>query len=137
MPNLKTIGVVKEALNHYIQREGSITYTYNDKLYHLSENCNDLVDYYHKHKFDKEYGQELEYLYLRYHYATFIKRLAKIKNKKVFNKGVNYVIKEVNEKFPYYKKNKYLKNGGKNFYLKHFNKVFAKFIYYYEKGRMN
>lgn len=137
MPNFKTIGVVKEALNHYVQREGSITHTYNDKLYHLNENCNDLVNYYKEHQFYQDYYQELEYLYVRYHYATFIKRLAKTQDKKAFNKGVNYVLKEVNKTFPDYKKNRYLEHGYKNFYIKHFNKVLSKVVYHYEKKKMN
>ena len=65
-------------------------------------------------------------------------KIAKTKNKKEFVRGVNHVIKKVNEKFPNYKKNKYLKEMGlKGLYLKHFNKFIAKLIFLKEKNTMN
>ena len=71
-------------------------------------------------------------------YATFVKRLAKMKDKEEFNKGVDKVISLVNEKFPEYRKNKYLKPlTGKNIYLKCFNKFIAKMIFILEKNKMN
>ena len=80
----------------------------------------------------------MEYSYVRYLYATFIKRLAKTKNKEEFDKGVKFVINKVNENFPNYKKNKYIKRlNGKSIYLKHFNKTLANLIFKLEKNRLN
>lgn len=121
---------------NYYQREGSITYTYNSKLYDLVDNLNGLVDYYKNNHLYHEYHDELEYFYVRYSYATFIKRLAKMKDRREYNKGVNTVISNVNKYFPSYRDNKYLV-GKKGLYLKCFNKLVAMAVYMIEKNRMN
>ncbi len=132
------IGVIKEPLYNYLQRQGSLTYTYNEKLYQLIESLDDIIDYYKKEKKFNKYKEELEYSYVRYLYATFIKRLAKTKNKKEFKKGVKYVIEKVNNTFPNYKKNKYIKNKSfKSIYLKYFNKTISKLVFLKEKNTMN
>lgn len=135
-PNIKSIGVVKKPFCYYLQRQGSMTYTYNEKIYRIINNFESIFQYYEDNGMFKAYYRELEYAYLRYAFATFIKRMAKVGNKKVFEEGVEYAIKKVNETFPYYKKNKYLK-GLKGIYLKHFNKRIADIVYYREKNKMN
>lgn len=136
LPHINSITNLDGYYYNYYQREGSITYTYNSKLYDFIDNLNNIVKYYKDNNFYNDYYDELEYTYVRYLYATFIKRLAKMNNKEEFKKGVNRVIEEVNNTFPNYKKNKYLK-GKKGIYLKHFNKVLANAIYYIEKNRKN
>ncbi len=138
LPKIKSVGVVNQYYCNYIQREGSITYTYNYKLYDLIDNFNGIIEYYKKHHEYKHYKNELEYGYVRYVYGTFIKRLAKTKNKQEFKKGLAYAKAEVRRNFPNYKKNPYLqKKSGKNIYLKYFNTLFAMLIYYKEKNKMN
>lgn len=136
LPTLNSIGVVEGYFYNYYQRAGSITYTYNSKLYDLVDNMNSLYKYYKDNKLFKEYHDVLEYTYVRYLYATFIKRLSKMKNKEEYNKGVERVIKEVNSKFPEYRKNKYLV-GSKGLYLKYFNKFIASLVYIKEKNSKN
>lgn len=135
-PNIESIGLVKDTYYNYLQREGSITYVYNEKLYDFAYNLNGVIDYYKEKNLYDDYKHEIEYVYVRYLFATFIKRLAKSKNKKEFNKGFNFVMESVREKFPNYKKNKYLV-GKKGIYLKYFNKMLANIIYIVEKNRMN
>jgi len=135
-PNIKSIGVVKKPFCYYLQRQGSMTYTYNEKIYRIIDNFESVFEYYKSNGIFEEYYNELEYAYLRYSFATFIKRMAKTKDKKVFDQGVEYAIKKVRETFPNYKKNKYLK-GIKGRYLKYFNKFIAMLIYCKEKDRMN
>lgn len=137
LANVNSIGLVPNYYYYYIQRDGSITYTYNEKLYDLIDNLNSIVKYYEDNKLMEEYKEEIEYNYVRYLFATFIKRLAKMKNKKKFDEGVKFVIKCVKEKFPNYKKNKYMKIGLKGKYLKYFNLLIANIIYIYEKNKMN
>lgn len=137
LPHVKSIGIVNEYYYYYLQREGSITYVYNSKLYDFLYNLDGVVEYYKENGFYEEYKEELEYTYVRYLYATFIKRLAKMKDKKEFKKGVNAVQKAVNENFPEYKKNKYLSYSKKGLYLKYFNKLIANIVYFVEKNKMN
>lgn len=135
-PYIKSISYVEDVLYQYIQRENSVTYTYSDKLLDINKMLNKLLEFYRKNNI-QGYDSELEYIYVRYMLATYIKRLSKAKNKKVFNDGIKFAIDSVNSNFPNYKNNIYLSSGGKSFYLKHFNKLFANIIYYLEKNKMN
>ncbi len=137
LPHVKSIGNIDEYYYCYLQREGSITYVYNDKLYDFISNLDGVVEYYKDNGFYDEFKEEIEYTYVRYLYATFVKRLAKMKDKKEFKKGVNTVIKAVNEKFPEYKKNKYFSYSKKGLYLKYFNKFIANIVFMVEKNKMN
>ena len=136
MPLINKIGVIEGSYYNYYQREGSITYTYNKKLYDLIDNLEGLIKYYKDNRYYDEYYEELEYTCVRYSYATFIKRLAKMKDKNEFNKGVDYAMEFINERFPKYKSNKYLV-GKKGIYLKHFNKLLANVIFYVERNKKN
>lgn len=127
---VKKVGVIHEPLHNYLQREGSLTYVYDKKLYKLIEAMDDIIEYYKKNKIFEEYKDELEYTYARYLYATFLKRIAKTKNKEEFKKAVNIVIEKVNKEFPNYKKNSYLKElKPKNLYIKNFNKLLSKMVF--------
>lgn len=138
IPNVKSVGVVDDYFCNYMQREGSITYTYNEKLYQLIDNLNGVLEYYKKQKFYKQYCEELEYAYVRYVYATFIKRLAKCKDKEMYLKGIQRAQAEVQEKFPNYRNNKYLKGYSfKNIYLKMFSKPIAMLGFYVERNKLN
>lgn len=138
LPLAYTFSAVNKPLYHYVQREGSLTYVYDKKLYQLIENFDGLVSIYKKDKKYRKYSEELEYSYVRYLYGTFVKRLAKTNDKNEFENGVNIVIEKVNNVYPNYKKNKYIKRiGFKNLYLKYFNKVIASIVFNLEKNKMN
>lgn len=133
-PRINSIGVVKEPLYNYLQRGNSITYTYNDKLYDIITNMDTVIKYYKAQGIYEEYKEELEYLYLRYAYATFPKRLAKCKDMKKYKEGIDFAINKVHEHFPEYKKNRYFKTMGvKGKYIKNFNKFISKINYIVSK----
>ncbi len=137
LPNVNNIGVVDGYYYEYLQREGSITYTYNDKLYNMVDNFDSIIEYYKKNKIFDEYREELEYVCLRYSFATFIKRLAKCKDKVKYREGVDYALHKIKTNFPNYKKNKYLKKSKKGLYLKYFNRGIANIVFMIEKNKMN
>ncbi len=139
IPHLNSIGYVDDCFYQYIQRENSITYTYSDKLTNINLVMEKILEYYKKKGFYDEYKNELEYIYVRYMFATYIKRLSKAKDKKRFKQGVEFAIECVNKNFPNYKKNIYLNQRKcfKNIYLKNFNKLLAKMVYCAEKNKMN
>lgn len=138
IPNLKSIAHINFAGYEYYQRENSITYTYSEKLIDIHFVMESILEYYRQANFFEEYRNELEYMYVRYMYATYVKRLAKSKDKKRFKDGVEFAISEVNKNFPDYKKNVYLNGKGfKNLYLRSFNKGLANIIYHFEKNKMN
>lgn len=135
---VKKVGRVSSIGYYYVQNEGSITYTYNDKLYQLLENLDDLLQYYKDHEVYQLYKEELEYTYVRYSYGTFMKRLAKAKDLHKYLEGCQNVIQRVKHKFPNYKRNKYLsKRQGKAMYLRYFNKKIALLVYLKERNKMN
>ena len=138
IPNLTSLGYLDFPGYKYYQRENSITYTYSDKLKDINFVLEKILEYYKKNDLYSIYKSELEYIYVRYMFATYIKRLAKTKNKQKFNDGILYSLNCVNKTFPNYKKNIYInKSGLKNLYLKNFNNFLAKIIYYLEKNKMN
>lgn len=137
IPSVRSIAKIDYPGYRYFQRENSITYTYSERLNEIHGVMDKIMAYYKENKIFEEYKDELEYIFIRYSFATYIKRLAKAKNKKKFDEGYNLVKKRVSESFPNYKNNKYFDANGKSFYLKYFNKLFADLIYYLEKNKMN
>lgn len=137
IPNLKSVAKIDYIGYKYYQRENSITYTFSERLKEIHNVMDLILEYYQNEKIYDTYKDELEYIFVRYSLATYIKRLSKAKDKKKFDKEVELIKARVENKFPNYKKNRYLSSGKKNFYLKHFNKLFADLIYYLEKDKMN
>lgn len=137
IPSVRSIAKIDYPGYKYFQRENSITYTYSERLNEIHGVMDKIIVYYKDNKIFEEYKDELEYIFIRYSFATYIKRLAKAKDKKKFDEGYNLVKNRVSERFPNYKNNKYFNIGIKSFYLKYFNKFFADLIYYLEKNKMN
>ena len=128
LPKIKTIGVIHEPFYEYLQREGSITRKKDKRIYHYLENMDGLVKYYHENNYYDKYQKELEYVYVRYIYATFIKQ-ATIFDLEEYNKAVNMAITHVKQNFPHYRTNKYFYRSIKGIYLILFNELLAKIIY--------
>ena len=128
LPYVKTIGVVHEHFNQYVQREGSITTTVNRKIYHYIDNWNGIIEFYKKNKLYDEYKLELEYCYVRYIYATFIKQ-ASLYDYIDYQEAVTEAIKNVKKAFPKYRSNKYFYQSFKGIYLLLFNKTISKLVY--------
>lgn len=127
-PYIKNIGVVKEPFNQYVQRSGSITKTFDKRLYNYVDNFNDLIVFYKDRGIYDEYKKELEYCYVRYLYATFIKQAAHF-DKNEFDVAVDTAISNVKSNFPKYRLNKYFYTNIKGIYLILFNKVTANIVY--------
>jgi len=134
LPHVKTIGVLHEPFNQYLQREGSITKSTDKRIYHYIDNWNGIVKYYQDNEFYDKYYQELEYSYVRYIYATFIKQ-ATIFEEEEFENAVKEAITNVKTYFPKYKKNKYFYQNLKGIYLLIFNKKIAKMLYKYKNKK--
>ena len=127
-PYIKNIGVVKEPFNQYVQRSGSITKTFDKRLYNYVDNFNDLIVFYKDRGIYDEYKKELEYCYVRYLYATFIKQAAHF-DKNEFDTAVDTAISNVKNNFPKYRLNKYFYTNVKGIYLILFNKITANIVY--------
>lgn len=130
-PYINTIGVINEPFYNYRQREGSITSVFDERLFNYIDNWNGIVQYYKKNSFYDIYISELEYCYVRYLFATFIKSAAKSGNKNMYDKAVFNAIYNVKKQFPHYKKNKYMYRNKIGFYLIAFNKLISNIVYKY------
>ncbi len=127
-PYIKTIGVIKEPFNQYVQRQGSITKTFDKRLYNYIDNFNDLIEFYKERKLYDKYQKELEYLYVRYIYATFIKQATNF-DKEEYQNALNKALENVKKNFPKYRKNLYFYTSAKGIYLIIFNRQVAKLLY--------
>ena len=127
-PYIKNIGVVKEPFNQYVQRAGSITKTFDKRLYNYIDNFNGLIDFYKDRGLYEDYKKELEYCYVRYLYATFIKQAAHF-DKEEYTRAVKTAITNVKKNFPSYRLNHYFYTNLKGIYLVLFNKVTANIVY--------
>lgn len=132
-PYIESIGVVNDHLYNYVQREGTITHTYNEKINDYISNWNGIIEFYKDRNLSEEYKQELEYSYVRYIYATFIKQALNFNDFDMFNKCVDNAILNVKKNFPKYRRNKYFFKSIKGIYCICFNKTLSKIMYLFYK----
>ena len=75
----------------------------------------------------EEYKEQLEYTYSRLLLCSSLKRIAKIPDSNIRKELTKRTWEKLNSKFPYWKKNKILKNkSGKNMYMITVNKMTIK-----------
>lgn len=129
-PYINSIGVTNNYSINYVQREGAITKTFDDRVFHYVENWNGILKFYKEKKLYEEYKKEIEYCYVRYLYATFINVASNFTDKELYNKAVVEAQHNIKENFPNYRKNKYFYKSLKGIYLLLFNKYIAKLLYF-------
>jgi len=127
-PHIHSVGIVEEPFYYYIQREGSISKSTDPRIFHCVDNWNGIVDYYNRCGFMDCYREEIEYSYVRYLYATFLKASLKY-DKKTYNKALQTAHCEVKKRFPKYRKNKYFYQSAKGIYCLLFSPLMGKLLY--------
>jgi len=125
LPNINNIGKINKNLYYYYQRTVSESRLFDKRVYNYIDNFNGIIEYYKENKIYDAFKNELEYCYVRYIYATFIKRAATFKDKIEYKKAVNEAIRNVKENFPKYRINKYFYKSIKGIYLIGFNRFIA------------
>ena len=128
LPLVKSIGVIDGHYYQYIKREGSITATINQKLYDYISNLNGVVAYYKENGYYQKYQKQLEFVYVRYLLATFVKQSSRY-DYDGYIKAVDAALANVKQHFPSYRKNRYFYRSLKGIYLVLFSKPLA--ILYY------
>ena len=159
LQNTRSISFVKEPLYYYVQRTSSISNNYDKKLYDIITSVEMLIENAVENNRFEDYKEILEYIGIRYMYGTFMKRIAKTKNKKIYLEGYNRVIQEDKKIYEKYgilgknkKKNSILNNCKeyseckekslrlklKNLILKNMDKkLFANILFILEKDTKN
>ena len=101
-----------------MQRDNSISNSQNTRTKEIIDVLDNVIKYYKEQNIYNEYKEELEYNYARYILCSSMLRMIMIEDKKTRNETIKFAWNSLNEKFPEWKKNKYLKeNGLKNKYI--------------------
>lgn len=132
LPLVESVGVVHQAFYKYVQRQGSISKSSDARIFHYIDNWNGIIRYYKENDLFDEYHCELEYNYVRYLYATFIKTALKM-DKVMFRKAIDTAIYNVKATFPLYRKNPYFYKSIKGWYLLFFNRYIAEILYFIKR----
>lgn len=125
IPYLKKVSFLKKPCVHYVQREGSISNSQNERTKEIFEILEHVIEFYKEKGFYEEYQEQLEYVYARFLFCSSFLRMVKIQDKNIRKDLLNQTWENVNQKFPNWKKNKILRKNrsGKDLYMKTLNQV--------------
>lgn len=113
--NAKKIGFINEGLYNYLQRDGSTMNNNNIKRnLEILDAFDDVLDYINENKKLDKYYSQIEFLAIYHIYIAAVVRVINAKNVKDRKKIINTLEGYVEEKFPNYRTNKYLKYLDKN-----------------------
>ena len=123
VPFIEKVSFLKKPCVHYIQREGSISNSQNERTKEIFDVLDHVIDYYKEKGIYETYKEEIEYIYVRYAFCSSLLRIVKIEDVALQEKLLNLTWKKVNTNFPNWKRNSILKKGKglKNLYLKTIN----------------
>ena len=124
IPYLEKVSFLKKPYIHYMQREGSISNSQNERTKEIFEVLEHVIEFYKEKDLYNEYKTQLEYVYTRYLLCSSLLRMVKIQDKKLKKQLLNKTWTNLNTKFSNWKKNEILRNrkSGKNLYMKTVNK---------------
>lgn len=125
LPYIKKVAFVRKCFIHYIQRQGSISNTQNQKNEEIFTVLENVINYYKKNNLYNDFKEELEYVYARYLLCSSFLRIVKIKDKNIRKNLLNKTWEKLNTNFPNWKNNKILNNTNsiKNLYIRSINKT--------------
>lgn len=125
IPYLEKVSFLKKPCIHYMQRQGSISNTQNERTKEIFDVLEHVIDYYKQNNFYEKYRNELEYVYIRYAFCSSLLRIVKIGDENIQEQLLQTTWENVNTKFPNWKKNPILKKNKslKDLYLKTINKT--------------
>lgn len=125
IPFIEKVSFLKEPCIHYIQREGSISNSQNERTKEIFQVLDHVIKDYQEKGIYEEYKKELEYVYVRYAFCSSFLRMVNIPNKEIRERVLQETWEKVNREFPNWKKNEILRNkkSGKNLYMRSLNLV--------------
>lgn len=124
VPFIERIAFVRKCFVHYVQRDNSIANTQNNRTKEIFNVLDNVIEFYKQNGIYEDYREQLEYIYVRFLLCSSLKRMCKISNKKERNQAIQETWKNINSKFPLWRKNKILKKFSlKNLYIKSNNKI--------------
>lgn len=132
-PFLKNICVVDIPLYHYVQRSGSIMHTIISKIKDIYIATDDIVAFYVKNNLFEKFSADLEYLISKeILLSSGLRCLDYDKKNRTHLVQENYLY--LNEKFPNWRKNKFLKHfTAENLCMRFMNEFTVFFILHFIK----
>lgn len=106
----KRIAHVSTPLYFYIQREGSIMHTYDEKICDIFEGFRLIREYYNEAGKYKEFSETLEYLHARFFLNSSFERICHISEREKRHQLAQYTLNELSELYPRWYDNKYIAN---------------------------
>lgn len=125
IPYLEKVSFLKKPCIHYIQREGSISNSQNERTKEIFDILENVINFYKQKGIYEEYQEQLEYIYVRILFCSSFLRMVKIQDRKIRNELLKQTWENVKQKFPNWKKNEILRKNKsvKNLYMRTLNKV--------------
>ncbi len=125
LPYINKFSYIEKEFIHYLQRDNSIANVQNARTAEIFQILDNVINFYKEKKLYEEYKEELEYNYVRYLLCSSLKRICKIQDKMKRKELTEETWKNINQRFPDWRKNKILKevNIGKNIYMRTINKI--------------
>ncbi len=109
LPFVKSYGCVDKPLYHYLQRTLSITSVQNERVKEIFIILTKVLDFYKEKGLYDKYKVELEYLFLHVILGRSSYRISQIKEKKLRKSILKEGWNLLNQEFPNWKENLYLK----------------------------
>lgn len=136
LPYVQKIGYVSEALYYYIQRDNSIANTSNKRVRETYDILILILDYYKEKGLYDEYYERLEYVIMKFILGRNFYRISLLSDKTLRRSYLEEGWQMLNDHFPHWKKNKYLRGrgGAHHFYYKHLNHTLyrlSSFLFHY------
>lgn len=125
IPYLEKVSFLKKPCIHYIQREGSISNSQNERTKEIFDILENVINFYKQKGIYEEYQEQLEYIYVRILFCSSFLRMVKIQDRKIRNELLKQTWENVKQKFPNWKKNEILRKNKsvKKLYMRTLNKV--------------
>jgi glycosyltransferase involved in cell wall biosynthesis len=142
VPYIKRIGLVREPLYHYIQRETSITHIQNEKTRDIFKILDHVFEYYKQKGFYTEYEKQLEYLFIKILLGGSFFRIIKIGDTSLRKAVLEENWQFLNQHFPDWNKNSILQHRktAKDTYFRTINRftytIYAKLFGMITKGAL-
>lgn len=124
IPHIRRCGYVGMPFVHYVQRRDSIANSQGDKIAMIFSVFDNIISYYKRKEWYKEYSQEIEYFSVRVLFGSSMERICRCKDAGLRKKLLYQTWDYSQERFPGWKRNGYLRDlsDTRNLYMKVINR---------------